>query len=135
MTQVTEAFDMTVQHTGDSSAVLAVAGDVDLHTAPTLRDRALAVVEEGAAHVVLDMAQVGFVDSTGLSALITLMQAAHGAGGSLRLAEVPDRLSRMISITGISQLMPVHATVADALAGQATDGQPDRAGGRTGVPD
>lgn len=116
---MTDTLDMTVQYTGDRGAVVAVTGDVDLHTAPTLRERARAVVEEGAPHLVLDLARVGFVDSTGLSALIDLLQAARAAGGSLRLAAVPDRLTRMVTTTGIDQLMPLHTTVAEALAARA----------------
>ncbi|MFF8997671.1 STAS domain-containing protein [Streptomyces achromogenes] len=122
MTNVTEILQVTVQYTGDRSAVLGVAGDVDLHTASTLRERAVSVVEEGVPHLVLDLSQVDFVDSTGLSALISLLHAAQKANGSVRLAAVPDRLDRMVNMTGISQLLPVHPTVADALGGQAADG-------------
>ncbi|MET8944693.1 STAS domain-containing protein [Streptomyces sp. NPDC004542] len=114
--------DTTVRYTGDGTAVVSVAGDVDLHTAPTLRANALAVVEQGVPHLVLDLARVDFVDSTGLSTLIGLLQAAQEAGGSLRLAAIPDRLARMVTMTGISQLLPVHPTVADALAGRTADG-------------
>lgn len=119
---MTEILKVTVQYTGDRSAVLGVAGDVDLHTASTLRERAVSVVEEGIPHLVLDLSQVDFVDSTGLSALIGLLHAAQKANGSVRLAAVPDRLVRMVNMTGISQLLPVHPTVADALDGQAADG-------------
>ncbi|MFF4712843.1 STAS domain-containing protein [Streptomyces eurythermus] len=122
MTNVTEILQVTVRYTGDRSAVLGVAGDVDLHTSSTLRERAVSVVEEGVPHLVMDLSQVDFVDSTGLSALISLLHAAQKANGSVRLAAVPDRLVRMVHMTGISQLLPVHPTVADALRGQAVDG-------------
>ncbi|AYN38123.1 anti-sigma factor antagonist [Streptomyces dangxiongensis] len=128
MTNVTDTLHVTVQYTGERSAVVAVAGDVDLHTASILRGRALAAVGQGAPHLVLDLAQVDFVDSTGLSTLIGLLHSTREAGGSLCLAAVPDRLMRMITMTGISQLLPVHVTVADALAGQD-------AGGASGSPD
>ncbi|MEU3826962.1 anti-sigma factor antagonist [Streptomyces sp. SID486] len=134
MTSVSETLHVTVQHTGDRTAVVAVAGDVDLHTASVLRGHALAVVEQGVPHLVLDLAQVDFVDSTGLSTLIHLLHATHRAGGSLLLAEVPDRLMRMINMTGISQLLPVHPTVAEALAGRAAATSAE-AGADAGTPD
>jgi anti-sigma B factor antagonist len=124
---MTDTLHVTVQYTGDRGAVLTVAGDVDLHTASMLRERAVAVVAEGVPHLVVDLAQVDFVDSTGLSALISLLHTAQKADGSVRLAAVPDRLVRMVNMTGISQLLPVHATVADALAGQAANDTARRA--------
>ncbi|MEU2338392.1 STAS domain-containing protein [Streptomyces sp. NPDC013172] len=122
MSHVNDTLGTTVRHPGDRTAVVVVAGDVDLHTAPVLRAQALTVVEQGSPHVVLDLAQVDYVDSTGLSTLIVLLQAAQEAGGSLRVASVPDRLVRMVTLTGISQMLPVHATVADALAALGADG-------------
>ncbi|MER7495640.1 STAS domain-containing protein [Streptomyces pharetrae] len=134
MTNVTDTLQLTVRYADDRTAVVSVAGDVDLHTASSLREQALTVVAEGVPHLVLDLAEVDFVDSTGLSTLIRVLQATQAAGGSLRLADVPDRLIRMVTMTGISQLMPIHTTVADALAGQHADGTPDRVGGGGGTP-
>ncbi|MEU3838798.1 STAS domain-containing protein [Streptomyces sp. NPDC028635] len=125
---MTDTLDTTVRHTGDRTAVVQVAGDLDLHTSPVLRAQAWTVVEQGTPHLVLDLAQVDYVDSTGLSTLIVLLQAAQEAGGSLRVASVPDRLMRMVTLTGISTLLPIHDTVADALAALAADGDADSAG-------
>ncbi|MFE3636611.1 STAS domain-containing protein [Streptomyces cellostaticus] len=133
MTEVTETLDVTVRYAGDSTAVVHVSGDVDLHTAATLRAHALAVVNEGVPNLVLDLAGVDFVDSTGLSAFIGLLHTTQQAGGSLRLADVPDRLTRMVTMTGISELMPIHPTVADALAGGTADNAPGRAGEGAGA--
>ncbi|MEU4877100.1 STAS domain-containing protein [Streptomyces sp. NPDC021608] len=127
MFHVTDTLDTTVRHIGDRAAVVVVAGDVDLHTSRLLRVQAMTVVEQGFPHLVLDLAQVDFVDSTGLSALIVLLQATSRAGGSLRVASVPERLVRMVTMTGISQLLPIHETVADALAALGADGAADSA--------
>jgi anti-sigma B factor antagonist len=118
---VTDALDPSIRLTGDRTAVVAVVGDVDLHTASELRTRALSVVEQGVPHLVLDMEQVDFVDSTGLTTLIILLQAAQAAGGSLRVARIPERLVRMVTITGVSQLIPMYDTVDEALAALTTE--------------
>ncbi|MFJ7152492.1 STAS domain-containing protein [Streptomyces sp. NPDC100445] len=127
MTDMSDHLDMTVRSISDRVAVVAVTGDVDLHTAPALRTYALTLVEQGAAHLVLDLAGVDFVDSTGLSTFLVLLRVAQDAGGSLHLADVPDRLMRMVTMTGISELLPVHATVADALTSSTTAGAADGA--------
>ncbi|GHE51046.1 MULTISPECIES: STAS domain-containing protein [Streptomyces] len=125
---MTDALDPSIRLTGDRTAVVAVVGDVDLHTASELRTRAQAVVDQGAPHLVLDMEQVDFVDSTGLTTLIVLLQAAQAAGGSLRVARIPERLVRMVTITGVSQLIPMYDTVDEALAALTTEVTADGAG-------
>lgn len=125
---MTDALDPSIRLTGDRTAVVAVVGDVDLHTASELRTRAQAVLDRGAPHLVLDMEQVDFVDSTGLTTLIVLLQAAQAAGGSLRVARIPERLVRMVTITGVSQLIPMYDTVDEALAALTTEVTADGAG-------
>ncbi|MGA5273634.1 STAS domain-containing protein [Streptomyces cellulosae] len=113
---MSDALDTTVRYTGERTAVVVVTGGVDLHTAPVLRAEALTAMTRGARHLVLDMGGVDFVDSTGLSTLVVLLHATQDAGGSLRVACVPARLVRMVTMTGIAELLPVHETVAEALA-------------------
>lgn len=124
MTDVTDTLHLTVQHPRPGLAVATVVGEVDMHTALTLHSEALEIIQRGHPRLVLDLAQVGFCDSAGLSALIRLWHAAQAAGGLLSLAAVPDRLMRMLSMTGVDALLPVHATAAEAVAamsaGQST---------------
>ncbi|MEV3887045.1 STAS domain-containing protein [Streptomyces griseoincarnatus] len=122
---MSEALDTTVRYTDHHTAVIVVTGDVDLHTAPVLRAEALTAITRGARHLVLDMAEVDFVDSTGLTTLIVLLHATEKAGGSVRVARVPERLERMVTMTGIAELLPMHDTVADALAALGVAGGTD----------
>ncbi|MFF9024804.1 STAS domain-containing protein [Streptomyces eurythermus] len=112
---MTDTLQLTVQHPRPGLAIAAVAGDVDTRTADTLRREASEVLERGCPHLVLDLSQVGFCDSAGLSALIGLWHAAQAAGGALRLANVPARLMRMLILTGVDAVLPVHATAAEAV--------------------
>lgn len=115
MTDVTDTLQLTVQHPRPGLAIATVAGDVDMHTADTLRREASEIIEQGCPHLVLDLSQVAFCDSAGLSALIGLWHAAQAVGGALRLADVPDRLMRMLVLTGVDAVLPVHATAAEAV--------------------
>ncbi|MFJ9153449.1 STAS domain-containing protein [Streptomyces sp. NPDC102270] len=111
---MTHTLHLTVQHPHPGLAIATIGGDVDMQTAPTLRSGALEIIQQGHPRLVLDLAQVGFCDSSGLSAIIGIWHAAQEAGGSLSLAAVPDRLMRMLSMTGVDSLLPVHATTVEA---------------------
>jgi anti-sigma B factor antagonist len=112
---VTDALSLTLQHTSGPLAVATVAGDIDLHTAPTLRSEALQLIGRGHRNLILDMSGVEFCDSSGLNALIGIWHSAQGTGGSLALAAVPYPLTRMLTLTGLNDILPVHPTTTDAL--------------------
>ncbi|KOV91562.1 STAS domain-containing protein [Streptomyces sp. NRRL B-3648] len=115
MTDVPDTLQLTVQHPRPDLAIATVLGDVDTRTADTLRHEASEILEQGCPHLVLDLSQVGFCDSAGLSALIGLWHAAQAVGGALGLVNVPDRLMRMLVLTGVDAVLPVHATAAEAV--------------------
>jgi anti-sigma B factor antagonist len=121
MTDVTDTLQLTVQHPRPGLAIATIAGDVDTRTADTLRHEASMIIEQGSPHLVLDLSQVGFCDSAGLSALIGLWHAAQAVGGALRLANVPDRLMRMLVLTGVDTILPVHATTSEAVTTMIAD--------------
>ncbi|MFI2644245.1 STAS domain-containing protein [Streptomyces sp. NPDC018610] len=123
MTDVTDTLQLTVQQPHPGLAIATVAGDVDMHTADTLRRDASMIIEQGCPHLVLDLSQVGFCDSAGLSALIGLWHTAQAQGGELGLANVPDRLMRMLTLTGVDTILPVHATTSEAVTTMIADKQ------------
>lgn len=99
----------------DGVAVVTVTGEIDHHTSGLLR-RALAPAESAApARTVADFAGVGFMDSSGINALITAHQA-HLATGWLRLAAVTRPVLRTLEIVGLTTLVDCYPSVSDALA-------------------
>ncbi|MEI7030010.1 STAS domain-containing protein [Streptomyces pratensis] len=112
-------FNLTTQHTDGDLALAHVAGELDIATAPILRAQALALIEQGHRRLILDLAAVTFCDSTGFSALIGIYRCAKTADGTLVLAAVPDRLDRLLRLTGIGALLPAHPTAAHALVAHA----------------
>ncbi|WP_395577288.1 STAS domain-containing protein [Streptomyces sp. BK79] len=109
-------FHLTPQHTDHDLALAHVTGDLDIATAPDLRSQALALIEQGHRHLILGLADVTFCDSSGFNALVGIFRCAKAADGSLSLATVPDRLERLLSLTGLSTLLPAYPTAAEALA-------------------
>ncbi len=105
---MTGPFHLAVRHVGDGRAVLAVTGELGSATASRLREEGSALLADGPVRLLLDMSEVDFCDSSGLSAVIGLWQQALGNSGSLVLVAIPDRLARLMRITGIDTLIPVH---------------------------
>ncbi|MFE6410735.1 STAS domain-containing protein [Streptomyces sp. NPDC057837] len=113
---MTDEIELTLTPTAGPAAVATVTGEIDLHNAPGLRTRALELINQGHHHLILDLSGVGFCDSAGLGALIGIWHGAQAAGGSLALAAVPDRLMRMLTLTGVDSLLPHYPSIADALS-------------------
>jgi anti-sigma B factor antagonist len=110
----------TVGPIGDC-AVLQVAGEVDAYTAPMLREQIRELTAKGAVHLIADLSQVDFLDSTGLGALIGGLKRLREAGGSLTLVIVAPRILRLFQITGLTKVLAIHPTVAEAIAAWPDD--------------
>ena len=99
-------------------AVLTVSGELDLASAPIL-ERQLDAVDAHGAHLVVDLSECGFIDSTGLTVLV---QAAARDGRSLVLLAPNPKVRRLLELTRVETLMPVFETMADAQARVSTSG-------------
>jgi anti-sigma B factor antagonist len=92
--------------------VVAVAGEVDVYTAPQLRDCLTDLVGAGSHHLVVDMSAVRFLDSTGLGVLVGGLKKVRAAGGTLELVCSSERLLRIFSITGLATVFTIHDSTA-----------------------
>jgi anti-sigma B factor antagonist len=104
----------TVGPCGDC-AVLRVDGEIDLYTAPALREGLSDLLATGVRHVVVDTADVTFLDSTGLGVLVDGRKRLRAHDGSLALASGHQRIVQLLRLTGLNRLFPPYATVADAI--------------------
>jgi anti-sigma B factor antagonist len=98
--------------------VLRLAGEIDVASAPGLRDRLVSLSTNGNAAVVVDLSHVTFIDSMGLSALVSGMKRARAHGGDLRLAGPTEHVAKVLSITRLDRAFVVGDTVDDAVAGE-----------------
>lgn len=104
----------TVGPIGDCAAV-QVTGEVDVYTAPMLREQMQELLAKGATHVIADLSQVDFLDSTGLGALVGGLKRLREAGGSLALVITTPRILRIFQITGLTKALAAHGSVEDAV--------------------
>jgi anti-sigma B factor antagonist len=101
----------------DGWQVLRLAGEVDVATAPRLRDRLVQLVTDGPPRVVVDLSGLSFIDSMGLGALVSGLKRARAHDGDLRLAGPTDHVAKVLSITRLDQAFVVGESVEAALAG------------------
>jgi anti-sigma B factor antagonist len=96
-------------------AVLQVTGEVDVYTAPMLREQIRELAAKGAVHLIADLGRVDFLDSTGLGALVGGLKRLREAGGSLALVISTPRILRIFQITGLTRALAAQRSVEDAI--------------------
>jgi anti-anti-sigma factor len=90
-----------------SSVTLQLSGDLDVHTAPGLRDRLVGLVAEGAVDLIVDLGEVAFIDSTGIGVLIGGLKRCRARDGDLRLRVPNDELLAVFRATGLDALFVI----------------------------
>ena len=103
----------------DSHAVVDVKGEIDVYTAPKLREKLIELVSEGSYEVVVNLEGVDFLDSTGLGVLVGGLKRVRNHDGSLQLVCTQEKILKIFRITGLTKVFPIHASVEEAVA--ATD--------------
>lgn len=108
------AFAIEHEH-GSDVVTVRVAGDIDLHTAPRLRDALLAVTPNS-QRVVVDMAGVSFLDSMGIGVLVGALKRARQSGGELVLVECQAPISQTLTIAGLAAFFGIEEDPEQATA-------------------
>ena len=96
--------------------IVAVKGEVDLYTAPALKERVADLVSSGRHRIAVDLAGVEFMDSTGLGVLIGGLKRCKEAGGSLALIGPREPVLKVLAITGLDKVFAIHESVEQASA-------------------
>ena len=102
----------------DGRTIVAVGGEIDVYTAPKLRDKITELVGAGVYDLVIDMEAVEFLDSTGLGVLVGGLKKVRANQGSLQLVCTQDRLLKIFRITGLAKVFVIHDSVDAAIAAQ-----------------
>jgi anti-anti-sigma factor len=117
---VTEARStLSVQEVHDmppGTTVLAVSGELDLATISLLKDTVTAHLQAD-RHVVLDLAELMFCDSTGLGAFVGLHRQSVTNGATFSLAAPRRRIDDLLQLSGINQVITIYPSLAEATTG------------------
>ncbi len=98
----TAPFDILTA-TQDGRQVVTPVGELDLTTVPLLEQRLIEVLPEG--ETVLDLSRVSFIDSTGIALLVSISATAREPGWRLELRDPSPHVDRLISLTGVAELL------------------------------
>jgi anti-sigma B factor antagonist len=109
------AIDLVLESRTESGwGVLAVKGEVDLYTSPQLKEKVGEMVEQGQSRLVIDLTDVGFMDSSGLGVLVTALKRARERDGQLALVCPEGSVHKVLTITGLDRVFPIHQSVTEA---------------------
>jgi anti-sigma B factor antagonist len=109
--------DMTVRvDDHELGTVITVAGEIDVYTAPRLRDVLVNLVSDGRYRLVVDLDDVTFMDSTALGVLVGGLKRVKVHDGSLDLVCGQEQILKIFRITGLTKVFPIHPALSDALA-------------------
>jgi len=96
--------------------VVEAVGEIDVYTAPKLREQLTELVDAGRRDIIVDMKKVEFLDSTGLGVLVGGLKRVSQHGGSLRLVCTQERILKIFRITGLTMVFAIYGDVATAVA-------------------
>ena len=96
--------------------VVSVKGEVDLYTAPSLKESVADLVTSGRSKIAVDLGEVEFMDSTGLGVLIGALRRCREAGGSLTLIAPREPVLKVLAITGLDKVFSIHTDVEQAAS-------------------
>jgi anti-sigma B factor antagonist len=100
----------------DGIEVIDVQGEIDIYTAPRLRELLIDLVSKGHYQLVVNLDKVGFLDSTGLGVLVGGLRRVRAHDGSLDLVCTRERILRIFRITGLTEVFGIYETVDQAIA-------------------
>lgn len=112
--------ELSLNHrTEGEHTVLDVGGEVDVYTAPKLREKLVELVGNGHHRLIVDMTKVEFLDSTGLGVLVGGLKRVRSHEGSLALVCDQERILKIFRITGLTKVFPIYDSLDEALQSEA----------------
>jgi anti-sigma B factor antagonist len=102
------------------ATVLSVDGDVDAANAHFLREAVIEAIDSGSPVVVIDLAQVGYVDSVGLGTLVVSLKRAAEQRTALRLVVTSPQIEKVLKITGLLSVFDIYSDQQSAVHGPSS---------------
>jgi anti-sigma B factor antagonist len=109
-------FEINDQEIDSETHVIELGGEVDLYTAPELKERMVELIESGKKQIVVDLSKATFIDSTTLGVLVGGVKRLRPAGGSLALVCTDQNITKIFEITGLDRVFPIHESRDEALS-------------------
>ena len=111
---VTMDLDVQTSRHGDAH-VLTLQGEIDVYTAPRLRQSIADLVTAGARLVVVDMKDIDFLDSTGVGVLVQALRRLQARDGDLVIVVTQEKILKIFDITGLNRAFSIRSSLQEAL--------------------
>jgi anti-anti-sigma factor len=108
--------DIQIDTRADGIAIVQLTGKLDLVNTMTVKQQLVQTIKDGHPKLVIDLTNVHFIDSAGLSALVSGLKHARQAQGDLRLAGPGADIRNVLEFTRLDQVLEVYDTVEQAVA-------------------
>jgi anti-sigma B factor antagonist len=103
--------------TEETWTVVEVAGELDLHTSPPLREHLLTLIQGGTDHLALDLTKVDFMDSSSLGSLVTCLKRVRERDGKFVLVGVGGTPMKVLTLTGLDRVFEIVGSTTELPAG------------------
>lgn len=98
----------------DGVCTMTLQGEVDVYTAPQLKEEIIALIDSGCARILVDLESVGFIDSSGLGVLVGGLRRAKEKDGAIRLVCTRDNVLKIFRITGLDKVFAIFPNAEEA---------------------
>lgn len=112
----TTPFSVEDEEIDATTHVVTVAGEVDLYSAPELKERVLSAIDSGKTRIVVDLSKTTFIDSTTLGVLVGARKRLREHDGALAVVCVDDDKLALFEMTGLDRVFSIHEDCTAALA-------------------
>ncbi|CAL9339264.1 anti-sigma factor antagonist [Streptomyces sp. enrichment culture] len=119
MSDAQNSLSVTVEVPREDAVLLTVGGDLDAVTAAELQQHLAAQLRQGRRHVLLDIAGVPFMDSSGMNIILRVYQEVRDASGGVYVISPTPAVRRILDLTGVSLTVPILDSVDEALSAAA----------------
>ncbi len=93
----------------NAQKIMTLKGEIDIYTATNLKEKLNTLVSEKETDVIVDLKDVTYMDSTGLGTFISALKHSNDSDSTLRLIRANSRLYRLFQVTGLDEVIDVHA--------------------------
>ena len=99
----------------DGTKVLDVTGEIDVYTAPQFKEAVNEVIAGGQKHLIINMANVTYMDSSGFGTLLSATRRLRPEGGTINLVKCNSAIDRILRITRLNTVFATFDNLQDAL--------------------
>ena len=107
-------FEFTVVESPEHK-VLALSGEIDVYTAPQFKLAMISILESVQKHLIMDLHNVSYMDSSGFMVLVLAMKRLRLIGGTVNLVGCKPHIDRILNVTKLATLVALHQNLDDAI--------------------